>query len=241
MSTSVAINLKCEFHQIKIWKIKGYGCYGLKFTDNELQDVKSVEGTHFPGLNNFNVKMFEIEGDLNFFPLNISNFFPNLESLSASRTKIENISRKDLQILPKLKEFIFNDNKLKFLDDTHLFDDMPLLAQISFNNNPIIHVASNLFKNLRGLKFLHFYKSKCLAKGANNRQEVIDLTVELLIYCPPTIKMIEDILLEGQPIKNRINKHITERLQPWQKLYDKLHSIGKEISDLKNAIEKNRS
>ena len=97
---------------------------------------------------------------MNFLPTNISNFFPNLETLEAGR-KIQKIFRSNFEKLFKLKNNILDQNEIEFIDDDEIFQDNPSLLWISLKENKIKKISGNIFVNLANLKRINLNGNDC--------------------------------------------------------------------------------
>jgi Leucine-rich repeat (LRR) protein len=185
-----AIDLQCEFVPIKNWAyVSGTGCIASIVNITSRQIITSVNGQ-----NNFdgsNYKMVRIDNQVvNFIPEGLGKFFPNLEGLRIASSELKKVEKKDLGAFPKLKEFSFESNEIKFLP-SDLFEGNLELQLLYFNSNPITHVGHNLVSPLKKLERAHFKSTKCINKHYYT-SEISSLVADLRANCPePTQEMIK--------------------------------------------------
>lgn len=189
-----SITLDCEYNQFDGWNSLG-PTYECKATVNLLVDnsdqskVASISQNHLDGKTNSDVEAFSImDQNLQTFPKEIENFFPNLKGIFAYDCKIKVITKDSLQF-PNLQWIRIASNELMSLDDD-LFNSTPNLQLVSFMNNKIKHVGRNTFQPLENLEFLQFYgESNCINETAQTRDEVVNLISKLPVVCSTTIEI----------------------------------------------------
>lgn len=151
---------------------------------NSNETVTSVSGTLSANLEYSNITSLEIESspELEFLPLGIQKFFPNLEKISLIQTGLKIITSDDLKNFPKMKSLILRNNKLSEID-SKLFVFNKNIEEIDFSGNEIKHVGENFLKSLENLTKLDFSNNVCFNGTANNSVEVKRLKAKLNENC----------------------------------------------------------
>lgn len=121
--------------------------------------------------------------ELSQIPEGIETFFPNLRGFQIYDSKLQTIS-KDVLKFPSLQVLLLSGNELVTLD-SDLFAFTPKLAEIWLGSNSLQHVGHNLFAGLNELAYAMFFGNPCINQNAVNRQEVLELNIQLPISCPP--------------------------------------------------------
>jgi Leucine rich repeat len=204
----------------------------------DIHRVTDVSRNHLAGRDNSDVKGLSITNqDIGFLPFNIHEFFPNLETIDATNA-FKEISREALIGFPKLRQLHLNTNKIQIIEP-NLFEGNPNMIAISFVNNPVKHVAYNVFTNLTSLHSLRFDFATCHSQAAElNRANVELLMFRLLVNCPPTFAMTENKILSGIEFEKTIDEQIAERVNPlmWtiHEMNDKIKELEERLARLEN-------
>ncbi|CRK88067.1 CLUMA_CG001852, isoform A, partial [Clunio marinus] len=210
---SQAIILDCTYAEKNIWQInKLYTCTGRVIIVGDLHIITHVSNNHLSKRDNGDVKGVSIRNqELDFAPRNLGEFFPNLESLDISQSKLKEIRREDLENLPNLKQLHLNNNNIQFVEK-NLFENNPQLHAISFLNNPVKHVAYSVFDNLSDLKSLRFEGTTCINLGYDkNRAKVETLISQLAKNCAPTFEMTEAEIINGVELRRKVYQLMDEK------------------------------
>lgn len=228
--SSNAAMLDCTYSVMNFWFVNGlYCCTARLVLLGDPFVVNDVSQNHLADNSNSNVTGLRIiHQDIKQLPRDLENFYPNLESIDLQASKVEAISKDDLKGLLNLKQLHLNDNKIKVIE-SDLFADSPLMVAISFYNNPVVHVAHNVFDNLPELKTLHFELSICCSQGAfANRDLVLTLISRLTIKCPPSFDMTINKILNGEFFQKKIAEEIEKVVNPlWWKQYESDQRLAK--------------
>lgn len=123
--------------------------------------IRAIRGDHRKGKDNSAVLRFYFHDTIvRFVPRNLNTIFKNLVSLHIQNCCLKKISRDDLMGYEKLEELWLSRNHLTALPDD-LFVNMRKLKRISFDNNDIEFMSSNLIKPIlkNGVKILDFSKN----------------------------------------------------------------------------------
>jgi hypothetical protein len=183
-----AIDLQCKFEKM-YWGIEtGTGCTVSNLNITSQETITSVNGQTV--FNGSNYNMISIEKQVvNVMPEGLEKFFPNIEGLLISDSKLAKVGKKDMQKFPKLRQLYLASNNLRFLPGD-LFDGNLELKQVNFNMNPITFVGHNLVTPLEKLEYATFFSTKCISKSYFP-YEISSLADDLRENCPePALDVI---------------------------------------------------
>lgn len=141
-----------------------YSCEVADLETSEHENyVTAIEGTHLDDLSNENVTHFTInEQKIEFFPGGLDKFFPNLETITITRSSVKYIFKVDLIGLTKLRFLALGDNQIELLGPG-LFEGNTLLEEVHFENNQINKISEDLLDPLETFpKVIHFYNNTCI-------------------------------------------------------------------------------
>jgi hypothetical protein len=177
--------------------------------------------------------------ELEFFPQNLENFFPNLKAIDLEGCSITSISGDDLKPFESLEQLSLDDNKLTQLP-VNLFANNLLLKRIDLEGNSIMHVALNIFQDLKELQTVFMRHNTCtehLDRPMALRRDQVDvLEWELSIDCPQTKEMmIESILISSQ-FQNRLRNSNDQLDEVKLELQTEIRHLEKQIQLLKNKL-----
>lgn len=134
--------------------------------------ITSVNGEIDTPFKANDIKLLFVEDrTVNYFPLGLENFFPNLEGIQISDANLTSVSQVDLKPFPKLRRFFVNFNNIETLDDG-LFDFNPELEDINFDNNKLKKISGNILASLTKLKSAQFTDNVCVHKYAHKKEEI---------------------------------------------------------------------
>jgi BspA type Leucine rich repeat region (6 copies) len=175
-------------------------------------------------------------------PRNLSNFFPNLETINYRTSGLAELKPEDFSGLIHLKALLFNGNKLQEIE-ANLFGDTPKIHSISYSVNPIRHVAHGVFDNLKELSSLHVNSPiNCINSYVDSKADVDYFIFRLFVSCPPSFEMTEQRIFNGIKFERKIDEQISERINPLtlliyqmdQRLQEVDARVGQLESELKN-------
>lgn len=211
-----------------------YTCLANIVSIGDERSVSEMYGEHVDGQNDSSVHALLYNQIINFTPRNISSFFPNLRVLQANSINSSELRREDLEGFKSLTSLRFANNNLREIDND-LFIKNPLLTSIYFEHNPIRHVAHNVFDSLTELNTLYMFNTSCTSKfAANNRSDVELLKFRLLLECPPTFRMTEERIVNGDALSDKVKFQIDNELDIF---YTKLEAMEEQQSDLEQRVK----
>lgn len=225
----------CKYELRATWKIGSiYTCSARIVYLGDTHEVIDVSYDHLPGYTNADVKGVYITGQpITIVPRNISNFFPNLESLDLRNVDVTEVTNRDLLGLNKLKEFILVKAKIQILE-SDLFVNNNLLQSISFNSNSLRHVAHHVFDNLPYLTSLDLLSSGCINSVSSSRAVTEALIFNLIINCPASFQMTENKILNGDGLQSQIDDRVSFKTDH---LLNMLLESEKRVEELEVRVE----
>jgi Leucine-rich repeat (LRR) protein len=112
----------------------------------------------------------------------LGNFFPNLEALQISHSKLKKVEKRDFEQFPKLIEFSSNTNDIESVP-SDLFEGNLELKSFSFLENKITHVGHNLVTPLKKLEYASFAFNQCI-NDSYEKSQISSLAADLKAKCP---------------------------------------------------------
>jgi Leucine-rich repeat (LRR) protein len=149
--------------------------------------VTEVNLTHEDGKNNEDVKDFSsFDENVKYFPLNLGNFFNNLESVKITRGGLKEISGEDLkQFGEKLKKISLETNEIQKVEKI-LFENNKNLEIILLGENKIKIIEKEAFGGLEKLTKLSLEDNPCTSdsdRAMSDREAVEYLISEVEKKC----------------------------------------------------------
>lgn len=180
-----SVKLLCNFETDDI---HGYLCRAknLQILSKNDRIISEVSGDHQSNKTNDDVVFFS--SDLNvvrYFPLNLSHFFMNLESIQIEHSTLSEIHSSDLKEFGEnLKNLWLGSNAIEALE-SNLFKFTPNLEEISFYGNQISHVDNGVFSNLQNLHTIFFTFNICDSGSSfnGNKTAVLSVTKKIEEKC----------------------------------------------------------
>lgn len=202
--TSAATQMECEFF---IDTRNFYGCDVKTLQINSIKDrsISEVTGSNLLNKSFSDVVYFASHQKIvKFFPRNLENFFPKLQTISIYNSSLEEIEKKDLQPFWDLRKLMLYHNKIEVIQ-ADLFEFTPKLILICLQFNRIKFVESGAFEKLPNLVLLHFH-SPCKTGDGFNRRIVKELIGEIYENCNDRgmISEEERILMENEELKKNL-------------------------------------
>lgn len=146
------MNLNCEFSTVNGF----YTCfvYSAAIPMPE-RNFYTLDGEHKATKCNEDVTRIYFVNVVKKFPRELGKIFPHLDTLWISKSPLNEISRHDLDGLENLTHLYLGYNRLTSLP-TDLFVNMKKLQRISFNNNKIEFLSSEILKPLMNNNLKYF-------------------------------------------------------------------------------------
>lgn len=163
-----------------------YSCKvkSLEITSRDNRTITEVHGQHLGGKSHNGVQKIRASGRiLNYFPLNLTNFFKNLKFIEIYNADMKEITKDDLQQFgDNLREISLQNNKIEVINGD-LFDGTPNVEKITLNNNKIGFIESGSFGNLTKLRELSVANNPCTGGNdyAWNSRENVDKLIEKVL------------------------------------------------------------
>lgn len=193
ISLAVLIDGVVVFCDFKNGSAYGYQCHVkyLQIKSKLDRTITDVAGDHLSGKSNDDVKFFNcVNHVVKYYPLNLTNTFKNLETVSIYNATLSEIHAEDLQQFGgKLKKFWNQYNVIEVLE-ADLFKFTPNVELVSFSSNKIKHVDDGVFRDLKKLSALYLGGNLC-NYTANNRTSVLDLVPKIEGTCKDYAYMLE--------------------------------------------------
>lgn len=199
-----------------IWTISNvFICEASVVRIGDLRTVTSVSNNLPFGRNLTDVKGISImDQTQHYFPRNLSNFFPNIEVIRVRNIGLREISGEDIEDFPSLRQISLSVNDITSLGKD-LFASNRMLQAISFDYNPVMHVAHSVFANLYNLRWLRFGNTTCINQLVDDSYELVhSMVFNIFRQCPPTSAMIaEDLELpelkaEVRKLATTVDEHV---------------------------------
>lgn len=220
------IGINCNFG-IQWFDFVGntYQCDGSILNDGQNTDrVTTVNGTHQIEKSNSDVVALRMNNrNLQFFPVNIEAYFPNLKVITFYGNSISEVKNTHLAPFPNLVYLNLYTNKITSLDGD-LLDGLKSLQYVSFERNNIVHVGHDLTLPKAGQ--VYFDANPCINVRAFTPDDIAALRFNLLINCT-LIEPIENALENRRNLITNVNDRV-------QTLVERLDSLEHDQSKLKD-------
>jgi Leucine-rich repeat (LRR) protein len=133
---------------------------------------------------------------VNYFPIGIDKFFPDLQAIQVFNSKLKTIEKSDLKPFRHLKAVYLQYNEIEALED-NLFDNNTEIELIHLSRNKIKYIGANVFQPLKKLKYLYLVGNFCINRFVYDLKQVQGLISEATSNCkklnpkPTTINVIK--------------------------------------------------
>lgn len=206
---SSTIILDCTY-SMRTWAIVGsvYQCSPRIIQLDQTRNVVGVSQNHLTGKRNQDVEAIFIDRQpIDLIPKDIELFFGNIETLIIWWSPIKSVTKDDLKPFPKLKVIEIQMCQIGVISGD-IFKYSPELQFVNFQKNEITNVGPGVLEPCPKLIIAHFNSNLCIDNGARNSTAVATIARELAFKCPPTVDMIEEIILEGEIFRKAVNTQI---------------------------------
>lgn len=182
---SEACDVVCEYSLHEEFNF-GYACNvrQLKITSINSRNISKAVGYHLEGRNDISVTIFNsYQKEIQFFPLNLTNIFKNLEVIVIQSGNMKEISLSDLMVFGGRLRFLnLFGNSIEAIE-VDLFDFNPNIERINLGGNRIKHVDDGVFSNLRKLNELKFERNPCHSGYAMRASDLSKLIGFIKSFC----------------------------------------------------------
>jgi Leucine rich repeat len=192
-----------------------YSCFARVLTlGNDSKRVEGVTQNHLPGRSNNDVQAIAFYNQsMSFIPQNIEKYFGNIKIFHVKYTTLKTVSKEDLKPFPQLELVAYDVNQLEEVEGD-LFDYNPKLHYIDLSYNKITNVGPNILRDLKGLTTVYFSKNLCLDRASLTSLDIEAVSREFTHQCPPSARMIEEIVLNGDKFEHKVDAQVSERINP---------------------------
>lgn len=205
LNVCTALELNCTY-RMQSYDFIGsvYEC-SATISAGDIDKLTSVSGTHLSGKAHSNVAALRIiNQNLQYFPVNVESFFPNLRVFQLYQNSISVINNAHLAPFPNLVSLNLYKNKISTISG-NLFDGLNSMQYVSFETNDVRHVGHDLALPKAGLVF--FDSNPCINVRASTPEQIEALRFNLLINCT-LIAPIEAALGSRQNLLTSLNVQV---------------------------------
>lgn len=191
LTTSVfGIIFECSYSDVNWYMIGNrYTCHPKVINTGSENILEAVQGNHLNGKGHFDVKaLYPTNQNLKFIPMNLVEFFPNIDAFQFVDANLFSISSEHLKPFPKLLTFGSYNNSLISLSD-NLFEFTPDIMWIVFQNNSLERVGKDFLMNLKDLKYVDFRQNPCINVVASTPEGLQLLKNQLTGCSAPLIEV----------------------------------------------------
>lgn len=145
--------------------------------------VEEFQGRHDGGRKNCNVRGLRVpEMTTKYLPINLCKHFPKLEAIEVVGGRMVRLEKKDIKIFPLLKVLWLPRNNIETLAND-VFEGNLKLQKISFYENRLKFIGSEVFKPLKFLKYINMELNDCVDKFASTAVCIKSLEKEVAKEC----------------------------------------------------------
>jgi hypothetical protein len=253
-SGSANIELECKYNELIS---RGYYCEvqnAILISSKDDREIFEVRGQHMSGKNNDDVKTFYCKDKkVNFFPRNITKFFPNIATIFINWADLQEIQKEDLKPFGrKLKNLWLGSNKIRVIEGD-LFYFSPNLERIDLSRNKIIHIDSRAFDVLEKLHSLWVNTNPCTSNDNQawyNHSKVLQIIGDVekckdpnrfLMKILPSEEKIEKVSTQISKLMLEISNFATKLTETIEELEKNVKTSIEELKNLNSKIEENLS
>lgn len=234
-SLSSSLHLECSYVSTQ-WVIIGeiYTCAGTVVFTGDVNSVTVVSQNHLPGKSNKDVEGFTINNQaINFMPFNIQQFFENVRAIAMRNTTLKKLMTDDLKPFPRIEVIGFHFSRLETIEGD-LFSYNPRLQHINLSNNLFTNIGPNLLAPLPSLHQINLSDSLCINENVSVLSDIPNLSRKLRFQCPPSVEMIERIILSGKRFVQEIDQQTADRINP---AVLRIYENEKRIDELERLVK----
>lgn len=208
-SSADSVTIDCEYEFG--FSSNMYMCFvkNVEVFTGERVTVENVEGKHEKGQTNDEVESLVLNGNLGFFPANVSNFLKNLKEIYFDKSNLTEITSDDLIGFPKLKNLHLRYGQIEVIkEDTFNFN--PEIEKLQIDYNKISNIEAKAFDKLTKLKELILRENEIIIIQENlfefnTELEKIDFDTNNITQIEPktfsTLTKLHTLYLSGNQIE----------------------------------------
>jgi len=180
-TSSTQAIFECNYNNLNFYTLNDLYTCDVTNNPNIINEqsaaVNSISGSHLTSKTNDDVAgLYLYNKVVNYFPKNLEKFFKILKLIYINGCGLKEVHQEDLKPFVDLVFLYLGNNAIEIIEQD-LFAYNPNLDFISFDNNKIVHIDSNVFDNLDKLSCFWFAGIPCFGQQASNTREK---TVELI-------------------------------------------------------------
>jgi hypothetical protein len=166
----------------------------------------------------------------------IINYFPNIVSLQFKQCNLDFVTKEHIRDYITIRELFLNENKIKSLPGD-LFHYSPQLEVISFKNNRIKFIDSDIFAPLRRLRYFDLSGNEridVVYDASKSSISLLDVQMKIENNCKLRVEDVQHLLLESQP--NPQSYVVPDLIKKNEKLLKQNEEKQKLIVELKGSL-----
>ncbi|KAG5669079.1 hypothetical protein PVAND_016978 [Polypedilum vanderplanki] len=237
LNITKSINFHCTFFDER-WTALGivYSCEAEVKSVTKTKNLEVVVGNHQYNteaerfLSNDDIKAISIreQRNLNYFPEGIDKFFRHVLAFDFEGCQISEVSSKDFAPFHNLKEISFVSNKITELPH-NLFKNNPHLIKVDFEDNWIKHIGHEIFTHHKNLNQINLVDNVCISSRILRKSEKSQLIYDIMVNCPPSLKLLENEILDSERFKTEFLKIEEEKIN---QLKSQIEEIERKIREM---------
>lgn len=179
-----AIEVYCTFADTNFSAGKFYTCevrFWIIIID--YMAVEDFQGRHDSARKNHNVRGLRVHDmTTKYLPINLCKHFPRLEAIEVVGGKMVKLERNDIKIYPHLKVLWLPRNNIETLS-SDVFQENLQLEKISFYENRLKFIDSDILKSLQHLKYINLELNDCIDSFANTAICIKSIEKKIVEQC----------------------------------------------------------
>lgn len=124
--------------------------------------ISDFQGRHDSGKKNCNVHALRVSDmTTKYFPIHLCDHFPKLEAIEIVGGKLVRLEKQDISPYPRLKVLWLPRNNIESLSND-VFEGNKKLEKISFYDNRLKTIGTEILKPLKHLQYVNFQYNECI-------------------------------------------------------------------------------